>query len=157
MKRGIILLVLAILLGLAMFRLGYRNCCVVDDQHSSNTHRELAWLEKEFKLTPDQMLRITEIHKRFLPVCDELCMKVMRNSKKISALIKTNQSITPEMQTLLDESARLHEESHRAVLAHLYEIKSEMPPDQADRYMTMMMPLVIDVPYNTHAADNDAP
>jgi len=151
MKRGIMILFSALCLGLLAFGIGYWWCGGRSHHLDEHTHRELAWLEQEFQLTPGQSARIAEIHNRFIPVCDELCMNVAAVSAELASLIATNRTLTPEIEHALREAALLHRQSRQAVVAHLFEISAEMSPVQADRYLSMMMPQVLDVPYNSNS------
>ena len=148
MKRGAIVLCLAVFLGFLSFVVGYWWCGGRSHHLEMHTHRELAWLEHEFRLTPEQAARIAEIHHGFLPVCDDLCMKIAAASGKISDMIATNRMITPEIESAIQEAARIHLQSRMAVLEHIFEISREMSPEQSGRYLSMMMPQVLDVPYS---------
>lgn len=157
MKRSVVLLVLSLAIGAIFFGIGYWWCTGRPHHSEIHSHRELVWLELEFQLNPEQMEKITQLHRKFLPVCDELCMRIIKVNEQLSRRIAADRTMTPEISALMADASRIHQQSREAVLNHLFEVSAEMTPSQAERYLQAMMPQILDVPYNKPESDKIDP
>lgn len=148
MKRGLWIIMAALLASLAGFVITHRPCCSFVTKptaafHGSSLLPELEWLRREFKLTDAQFTRVSELHLNYRPTCETLCARVMASRDKIKKLIESGTQVTPEISAALQEQAALHAECQTAMLQHLYQTAACLSPDQARRYLDTMLPQVI--------------
>ena len=96
---------------------------------------ELAWLKDEFHLNDADFKRITELHEAYMPHCAEMCRRIdAKNAELKESLSKAN-TLTPEIETKLNEAAQLRAECQRSMLKHFFEVSHTMPPEQGRRYL----------------------
>ena len=96
---------------------------------------ELAWLQKEFALSDAELARITKLHEDYQPHCKEMCRRIDEQGKKLKSLLNSTNTMTPEIEAALMESARLRAECQRDMLQHFFEVSRTMPPAQGERYL----------------------
>jgi uncharacterized membrane protein len=136
MKRALFIGLMALALGaavyLACYRLGTRS------MRKLTAQTETAWLVHEFQLNPEQAQRIAQLESGYEPRCMEMCRKIAENRARLDALISSHRERTPEMDTLLRESADIQMECRKEMLSHIYEIARAMSPEQASRYLFLM-------------------
>ena len=138
MKRGLIIALLALVLGAGMFFVCYRMGTRPMRQLAAQQGGEMAWLAHEFRLTTEQTTRIGQLHSDYEPRCAEMCRKIAENNVKLDRLMTTNHERTPEMEALLQESAEIQVECRRDMLTHIYAVAAVMSPEQAARYLALM-------------------
>jgi len=138
MKRGLIIALIALVLGAGMFVVCYRVGTRPMRQFAAQQGGEMAWLAREFRLTAEQTQRIGQLHSDYEPRCAEMCRKIAENNAKLDRLMTTNHELTPEMEALLRESAEIQVECRREMLAHIYAVAVVMSPEQAGRYLALM-------------------
>lgn len=97
---------------------------------------ELAWMQKEFRLTPDQSAAIAQLHDDYFPVCMDHCRNIVRAR---DALAAAGPAERPAAQA---ELARLETVCRDATLAHLQRVAAVMPPDQGTRFLALVTPKV---------------
>jgi Spy/CpxP family protein refolding chaperone len=149
MKRGLLILLTALLVGVVGFIVTRQQCCC-DISDCSAAARdggsmlpELEWLRHEFKLTDEQFAKVREKHLAYRPTCEALCMKMAASRKKVQALAQAGNIATPEMEVALQEQATVEAECHKAMLKHLHETASVMSPEQARQYLDAMLPQIV--------------
>ena len=96
---------------------------------------ELAWLQKEFALSDPELARIAKLHDAYQPHCKEMCRRIDEQGKKLKLLLNSTNTVTPEIEAALMESARLRAECQRDMLQHFFEVSRTMPPAQGKRYL----------------------
>jgi hypothetical protein len=96
---------------------------------------ELAWLQKEFDLSDAELARITELHEAYQPRCKEMCRRIDEQGKTLGALLRSTNSMTPDIEAALVESNRLRGECQRNMLQHFFEVSRTMAPAQGKRYL----------------------
>ena len=138
MKRGLIIALVALLLGAAMFFICYQAGTRPMRRLTAQPHAEMAWLAHEFQLTADQTERVRRLQSDYEPRCAEMCRKIAENTATLDRLITANRERTPEMEALLRGSADIQVECRRDMLAHIYKVAAVMQPDQAARYLALM-------------------
>lgn len=132
-------LIFGFLLGIVAFGLAYGL--------QTRTHRilqrepraELAWLRHEFGLSPDQFDRVARLHYDYRPTCAELCRRISEQNRRLETAVLATNRVTAELQQLLAETGQARDECRRAMLAHLYAVAREMPPEQGRRYLAQMI------------------
>ncbi len=159
MKRGLWIILAAVLAAIAGFVITQRSCCDAvmantAPHDSSSRLPELEWLRHEFKLTDAQFAKVAELHLAYRPTCEDLCAKVMASQDKIKTLVSGGTQVSPELLAALQEQATLHVECQTALLTHLYQTAASLSPEQARGYLDAMLPQVIDMkmePATTHS------
>lgn len=150
MKRGLWIILAAVLAAIAGFVITQRSCCDVVMTHAApqdgrSLLPELEWLRHEFKLTDAQFAKASELHLAYRPTCEDLCMQVMASQDKIKKLVSGGTQVSPELTAALQEQATLHVECQTALLTHLYQTAACLSPEQARSYLDAMLPQVIDI------------
>jgi hypothetical protein len=97
---------------------------------------ELYWLKTEFRLSDAEFARISELHRKYLPGCAEMCHRIDGQNTALQKLLATNSTVTPDVEKALNASAALRTECQKRMLDHFYQVASTMPPEQGRRYLT---------------------
>ena len=152
MKRGLYMLLAAVLAGLAGFVITRQQCecdCAIPAgvvTHDGEAQLpELAWLHREFQLTDEQFSKVSALHLAYRPTCEVLCAKVMASHEKVRRLVAAGTQVSPDITAALQEHAALHVECQTAMLAHLYQTAACMSPAQAQHYLDATVPQVIEM------------
>ncbi len=147
MKRGIAILGLALLAGLAGFFLTSRPAPLPvgkgEAARASTVAPALQWLRAEFDLTDEQMAKVAALHHAYLPTCESLCEKIIVSREKVAGLALAGTAVSPELAAALREHSVLLAECQTAMLGHLYETAASLSPEQAERYLEEMTPHVL--------------
>jgi hypothetical protein len=144
MKRGLLILILALAAGAAAF--------VVARSHRQSAHSEilldsmpeLAWLRTELKLTEAQFRQASGLHTAYRPVCAEMCHHISAAHAKLETLAQSGRGITPELTAAIQHHARVHAECQEKMLEHLYQTAALLDDGQAARYLETMIPYALD-------------
>jgi hypothetical protein len=96
---------------------------------------ELAWLQREFNLSPAEFEKFSKLHASYLPRCKEMCDRIDEHNERLRTLIAVNQQMTAQVEQTLAEGARLRAECQQSMLAHFFEVSRAMKPEQAKRYL----------------------
>ncbi len=135
MKKGAAILVLGLFLSVAAFAgfyyLGTTRCRAMMRQPQP----ELAWLKQEFNLGDAEFARISRLHEAYLPKCRERCRRIEEVNGALQELLARSASVTPEIQALLTQRAKLRAECEAEMLQHFLEVSRTMPPEQGRRYL----------------------
>jgi hypothetical protein len=118
---------------------------------SSNRDAELVWLRREFHLTDAQFQRIQALQTAYAGKCDLMCQQIMNANAALDAAISRNRRVTPEIQQAMGEVARVQQECHQSMLAHIYAVSEQMNPNSAEQYLQIMKQRIIQpgLPSNT--------
>ena len=135
MKRPWIIL----LTGVAIAVLGYFSCYFIGTAPCRAMAREpepeLAWLKKEFHLNDAEFTRISEMHAAYLSGCAERCRLIDDKNEQLKELLSRTNAVTPEVEGLLVEAAKLRADCHKKMLQHFFDVARTMPPAQGQRYL----------------------
>ena len=131
--------ILILLAGLAVAALAYcgvyytgtASCC----QMTKGNAPELAWLKQEFHLSDSEFKRISEMHEVYLSGCAERCRRIDQKNEDLARLLAATNTITPDMEKALSESALLRADCQKKMLQHFYDVSRTMPPEQGKRYL----------------------
>ena len=150
MKRGLWIILAAVLAAIAGFVITQRSCCDVVMAHAAaqdgrSLLPELEWLRNEFKLNDAQFSKVSELHVAYRPICEDLCSKVMESQEKVKGLVKDGTQVSPELTAALQEQATLRVECQAAKLTHLYRTAACFTPEQSRSYLDAMLPQVIEI------------
>ena len=157
MKRGLIILIVAVILGIGMFfgsRRMLRSCdCVQTAQmpvENGSLLPELQWLRVSLHLTDPQFEKVQALHLAYQPTCAELCMRVHHSDQSLMAASMHNRTLTGDVVKLMRERADLTQECQQAMLKHVYETAACMAPEQADKYLKIVLPHVLGTTHVSH-------
>jgi hypothetical protein len=146
MKRGLIILIVAVTLGVGMFfgsQQMLKPCdCVNMKQmpvENGSLLPELQWLRLSLHLTDRQFEKVQALHVAYQPKCAELCKRVQHSDQSLMASTSLSRTVTADIVKLMHERAKLTQECQQAMLQHVYETAACMAPEQADRYLKMML------------------
>lgn len=96
---------------------------------------QLAWLAREFRLTPAQAAEISRVQAAYDPICAEHCAAVIAARDTLAA------ATTPEQRAAAQtELGRLEKICADATRAHLRNVAAALPADQSARFLEMMEP-----------------
>lgn len=96
---------------------------------------ELAWLKAEFHLGDTEFTRICQLHESYLSGCAERCRRIDLKNEELKLLLAHTNTVTPEIEKKLSETAQLRAECQQKMLQHFYDVSRTMPPEQGKRYL----------------------
>jgi len=135
-KRGILILVGILLAGVAAAILAF---CLSHQRHEEVV---MTWLEKEYKLTPEQARQVETMHREYQVKCAQMCARIVESDTRLAALLRKNDHVTPEIRAAMEETDRVRTLCRVSMLEHLYQIADVMPPSEQKRYLEMVFPLI---------------
>jgi hypothetical protein len=135
MKRAWIILLGGLLLGAAAFACVYFTGTMQERSVSQKPEPALAWLQREFELSDSDFQKLVELHDAYRPRCAEMCRRIDQKNQELAQLLKSTDSVTPEIRKVLSEAAELRAECQANMLAHFYAVAKSMPPEQGQRYL----------------------
>src|SRR5258708_20047175 len=65
---------------------------------------ELEWLRREFHLSDDQFRKVEGLQSVYMPVCNEMCQRIMEANSKLDRLLSENREVTPPVQGAIRET-----------------------------------------------------
>ncbi|MDO8348887.1 MAG: hypothetical protein Q7T30_01530 [Planctomycetota bacterium] len=139
MKRPTLLLLLGIVAGLVAFGIASR---LQTSQHRrilDQPAAELAWLRHEYQLSDDQFARVSALHTAYQPTCAELCRRIADANQNLRDAVARTNALTDEIRERVRDTGRTRDDCRQAMLAHLYAVAREMPPDAGRRYLDTML------------------
>ncbi|MEI6358384.1 MAG: hypothetical protein WCP53_14985, partial [Verrucomicrobiota bacterium] len=81
-------LLLALLVGGAMFALCYGMASCTRVATAGRHTDDLAWLGREFKLTDAGLGRIRPLHDGYLPLCEAMCARIAAKDREVTGALK---------------------------------------------------------------------
>jgi hypothetical protein len=99
---------------------------------------ELQWLREEFHLSDSQFKNIQGLQTAYAPACNEMCRRIMEANSKVDRLISENREVTPELEAALREVGVVQQDCRKQMLAHIYQVSSQMDPAEGRRYLGIM-------------------
>ena len=147
MKKGLLVLVLALTVGVTAFRLARHqqacDCCF-DDPVLLDSLPELAWLRSELKLNETQFAKVRELHLAYRPTCAEMCARISAAQQALEVLAGSQRALSGPLSAALQHHAQVRAECREAMLRHLYETAAVLGEDQARRYLELMLPIALE-------------
>ena len=96
---------------------------------------ELAWLKEQFHLNEADFARVCQMHEFYLAGCAERCRRIDEKNQELRRQLAATNTVTPEIQKLLQEAAGLRAECQTRMLEEFYAVSRTMPPEQGRRYL----------------------
>lgn len=138
MKKFLALLALAIAVGFGSYALVYQRAMESVVVTPDGTDAELAWLKREFALTPAQYEKALTLHHAYRPICAGHCDRYLAAHRRLAELLKQQTAWSPEAAAIIAERARIQSECHASMLKYAYDIAAGMTPEQGRRYLDMI-------------------
>jgi heavy-metal resistance protein len=135
MKKGAVILLFGLLLATAGFCGFYYAGTAPCRDMMREPQPELAWLKKEFKLSDAEFKRISQLHAAYLPQCAARCQRIEEQNQKLKQLFSQATTVTPEIQNLLNERAKMRADCEAEMMKHFMEVSRTMPAEQGRRYL----------------------
>jgi len=137
MKRVLLVLLITLCVSVAGYSIFYHLAtrpakCMLDQSNGG-----MVWLRQEYHLSDAQYSKIAKMHDDYRPTCDRMCQQVAVANKKVSDLIRSSSTVTPEIEAALKDWARLQNECRLEMLQHVYAVSTEMNPEDGRRYVKM--------------------
>lgn len=101
------------------------------------------WIGKQLGLRGDRLEAFTNAHNRYAIHCAEMCVRIKASDQKLATLILSHRTVTPEIEAAIARSDALRNECRRSMLAHFYEVTALLDPAQAEAYLQLVMPLIV--------------
>jgi len=64
-----------------------------------------------------------------------MCRRIDAKNGELKTLLSNTNTLTPEIETKLSETAQLRAQCQRSMLKHFFEVSRTMPPEQGRRYL----------------------
>lgn len=135
MKRGALILILGVVLGLCAYCGFYFGGTASHRALLESPKPELAWLKKEFDLSDADFERIVRLHGAYKTNCAEMCRRIDAKNVELEKLLATADKLSPEIEANLNEAAQLRVECQKNMLRHFLEVSRSMPSPQGKRYL----------------------
>jgi hypothetical protein len=144
MKKGLLILVLALAAGTAAFWLTRCHQRSGDQQVLLDSMPELAWLRGDLKLSEDQFAKASALHTAYRPQCAEMCCRIAEARAKLATLAQDSRAVTPELAEAIRECGRVRADCQQKMLEHLYQTARLLDDRQAARYLEKVLPHALD-------------
>jgi hypothetical protein len=135
MRRGLTILALGVVGAVVAYYCCYWLGTAMPRSWLRNPQPELAWLKHEFNLSDSQFARISQLHDGYVPQCKERCRHIEDLNNKLMKAIGATTEITPEIERLLADRARMRADCQAEMLKHFFEVSRTMPAEQGKRYL----------------------
>jgi hypothetical protein len=135
MRRGFIILALGFIGAIAAYYGLYLLGTATPRTWLRSQQPELTWLKHEFNLSDAEFARISQLHEGYLPQCKERCRHIEQLNNKLMKAIGATTQMTPEIETLLADRARMRADCQTDMLKHFFEVSRTMQAEQGKRYL----------------------
>jgi Heavy-metal resistance len=135
MRKGLVIFAFGLLVAVAAFCGMYYKGLQKEREMTRMETPELYWLKAEFHLSEAEFERVSELHRKYLPGCTEMCRRIDEQDTVLQQILATNSTVTPEVEKALEAAAALRTDCHKRMLNHFYQVASTMPPEQGRRYL----------------------
>ena len=146
MKKGLLILVLALAVGVTAFFLTHSRQMKEHREVMLDSMPELAWLRKNLSLTDEQFGKVSALHSDYRPQCAEMCLRIAKAQAQLETMAADARGMTPELAQAIQNNAQVRAECRRHMLEHLYQTAAVMDERQASRYLDIVLPAVLDSP-----------
>ena len=135
MRRGVIILALGFVGAVVGYYCLYLLGTATPRAWLHSRQPELTWLKNEFELSDSEFARILQLHQGYLRRCKERCRHIEELNDKLMKAIGATTQMTPEIEKLLADRARIRADCQAEMLKHFFEVSRTMPAEQGNRYL----------------------
>ena len=143
MKRSVLILITALVLGASSFAGAYWVAPRASVMCCAHPEDDLDWLRTEFHLGTAEMTRIRALHEGYLPKCAEMCAKIATKQSELDLLAGNGTNLTMDAQSKLQDIAALRAQCQARMMEHFTSVSQAMPPAQGQRYLSEMKRLTL--------------
>jgi hypothetical protein len=104
---------------------------------------DLAWLRREFRLADAEMARVRELHKGYLPKCEEMCGRIAAKQSEVEKALAGGTNGIGLTEEKLVELGTLRAQCQAQMLMHFEEVSRAMTAEQGKRYLAEMQRLTL--------------
>jgi len=145
MKRGQLILLIALVLGTCMFFcsrywLHDNRMTSAMPQERESMLPELEWLRQRLQLDEAQFDKVKTLHLAYRPKCQDLCARAEAAETALKEVMRDPQR---DPSAALKTRAEIQVECQQAMLAHVRETAACMNADQAKQYLDTLLPHVL--------------
>lgn len=142
MKRLVVMLVLAVLLGAGAYFVSYAiaRCAFCPPPDANDPS---GWMRQEFHLNDIQYAQVKKLEGSYHPHCVDMCEQIDQAHMALKNLIMANGTMTPEIEAALKKDADIQQQCRIDMLRHFYEVSQAMPPAEGKRYLQIMQEQVV--------------
>lgn len=145
MKRGQLILVIALVLGACTFFcsrywLHDNRMTSAMPQERESLLPELEWIRHQLQLNEAQFEKVKSLHLAYRPKCQDLCMRAEAAETALKEVLLDPQK---DATAALKSRANLQVECQQAMLAHVRETAACMTAEQAKQYLGTLLPHVL--------------
>lgn len=144
MKKGLIILLLAVTTGILAFFLSRGKQQTAHQPLLLDAMPELTWLKTDLALSEEQFSQVQQLHRKYRPVCADMCRRIGESEKAVARLAGNQRGLNEELDQAIDNHARVIAACKRSMLEHIYKTASLMDEDQSKRYLEVALPLALD-------------
>lgn len=155
MKRPLLILIIAVLAGSALFASSYFMSRRVCEACGTKSTDNLEWLRQEFHLSDADMTRMRELHNTYMPKCADMCAQIAAKKLELNEALVGATNITDVAKQKLTEIAVLRAQCQAQMLQHFIEVSQAMPPEQGRRYLAEMERLTVGAHEQTEQTMSD--
>lgn len=152
MKRGFMILMAALAVGLCMFictQIMFSSDGPLSSKampkESGSLLPELHWLQNWLRLDAEQMQKVKTLHLAYLPKCEDLCHRVYLSNEDILTISAGSTTVDAKLRNAMDERAKLAVECQQALLEHVYQTATFLRPEQSKKYLDLMVPYTLGI------------
>ena len=155
MKRPLLILVIALLAGSALFASSYLMSRRVCESCGARSTDNLDWLREEFHLNDADMAMMRQLHDGYMPKCASMCGQIAAKKLELEAALAGATNITSDAKQKLTELAVLRSQCQAQMLEHFVEVSRAMPPEEGRRYLAEMERLTVGAHEQTEQSMSD--
>jgi len=143
MNRSLVIVLGALFLGAALFAgsfaISQRICRVCVEQPPGS----LDWMQTQFHLNRDEMVRIQKLHNNYLAECKAMCRMVADKKQEVAAALNNTTNVSPVARQKLAELAVCRAQCQSRMLQYFIDVSHNMPPAEGNRYLVEMQRLTL--------------
>ena len=138
MNRSLIVVLGALVVGLAVFAGSYFAGQRAGVIYCANPADDLIWLRTEFHLSDADMARVRQLHESYLPQCMKMCAMIAAKKAEIRSTLANGTNVTADAEKKLAELGELRAQCQAQMLRHFIAVSQAMPPEEGRRYLAEM-------------------
>lgn len=154
MKKGFLILAVALVAGALSFYLSRSKSGSGSDSLLLDSMPELVWLHTDLNLTDEQFSKVEKLHRDYRPICDEMCRRIAASQDAVAKLANSQGEMSEDLSKAIENHGNVIAECKRAMLEHIYRTASLMDESQAQRYLRVAVPLALDTAHGYSTTRN---